>query len=80
MKIRLSKSTPPAAAFTPSSIVDSDSSKVPPPRIEVEDVAIALNLLVETVGDGGGSRLLDDTGYIEASNETSVLGNLARGW
>jgi hypothetical protein len=45
-------------------------------KIEDEDVALTLNLLVETVGNGGSSGLVDDTEDVEASNETGVLGSL----
>ena len=45
-------------------------------EIEDEDVALTLNLLVETVGNGSGGRLVDDTEDVEASNETGVLGSL----
>ena len=45
-------------------------------KIEDEDVALALNLLVETVGNGGRGGLVDDTEDVEASNETGVLGGL----
>ena len=48
-------------------------------KIEDEDVALALDLLVETIGDGGGSRLVDDAEDVEAGNETSVLGGLTLG-
>ena len=45
-------------------------------KIEDEDVALTLGLLVETVGDGSSSGLVDDTEDVETSNETSVLGGL----
>lgn len=45
-------------------------------KIEDEDVALTLDLLVETVGNGGSSGLVDDTENVEASNETGVLGSL----
>lgn len=46
-------------------------------EIEDEDVTFRLGLGgggVETVGDGGGGRLVDDTEYVETGNGTSVLG------
>ena len=46
-------------------------------EIENEDVLLADGLLVETIGDGGGGRLVDDTEDVEAGNQTSVLGGLA---
>ena len=46
-------------------------------EIEDQDVALALNLLVETVGDGSGGGLVDDTEDVETRDETGVLGGLA---
>src|SRR5690606_2564043 len=51
--------------------IESSSSK-----IEDENVALARSLSVETVGDGSGSWLVDDTEDVEASDETGVLGGL----
>ena len=48
-------------------------------KIEDENVALALNLLVKTVGNGGSGGLVDDTEDVEASNETGVLGSLTLG-
>jgi hypothetical protein len=45
-------------------------------KIEDEDVALTLSLLIKTVGNGSGCGLVDDTEDVEASNETSVLGSL----
>ncbi|ROW17094.1 hypothetical protein VPNG_01039 [Cytospora leucostoma] len=45
-------------------------------QVEDEDVALALDLLVKTVSDGSGGRLVDDTEDVQASDETSVLGGL----
>ena len=45
-------------------------------KIEDEDVALTLDLLVKTVGNGSGGRLVDDTENVEAGNETGVLGSL----
>jgi hypothetical protein len=42
-----------------------------------EDVALLVGLAgTETVGNGGGGRLVDNTENVEASNGTSVLGGL----
>ena len=46
-------------------------------EVEDEDVALASGLLVETVGDGGGGRLVDDSEDIEAGNGAGVLGGLS---
>jgi len=46
-------------------------------QVENEHVALALLLLVKTIGDGSGSRLVDDTEDVQASNKTGVLGCLA---
>ena len=45
-------------------------------EIEDEDVARTLDLLDEVIGNGGGSGFIDDTEYVEARDETSVLGRL----
>jgi len=45
-------------------------------KIEDEDVLLTLLLLVKTVGNGGGSGLVDDTENVEAGNETGILGSL----
>ena len=45
-------------------------------KIEDEDVALTLNLLVKTVGNGSGGRLVDDTEDVEASDQTGILGSL----
>jgi hypothetical protein len=46
-------------------------------KIEDEDVALTLDLLVKTVGNGSGGGLVDDTEDVEAGNQTSILGSLA---
>lgn len=48
-------------------------------EIEDENVALTLDLLVETVGDGSGGRLVDDTEDVEAGNQTGILGSLTLG-
>lgn len=45
-------------------------------KIENENVALALDLLVKTVGNGSGGGLVDDTKDVQAGNETRVLGGL----
>ena len=45
-------------------------------KIEDEDVALTLNLLVKAVGDGSSGGLVNDTENVEASDETGVLGSL----
>ena len=45
-------------------------------KIEDEDVALTLDLLVETVGNGRSSGLVDDTEDVQAGDETSILGSL----
>jgi NAD-specific glutamate dehydrogenase len=37
------------------------------------------SLLVQTVGNGSGRRLVDDTEHVQAGNSTGVLGGLALG-
>jgi hypothetical protein len=48
-------------------------------EIEDEDVALALDLLVETVGDGGSGGLVDDTEDVHSGDGTGVLGGLTLG-
>lgn len=48
-------------------------------EIEDENIALALGLLVKTVGNGGSGRLVDDTKDVETGNETGVLGSLTLG-
>jgi len=45
-------------------------------EIEDEDVALTLNLLVETVGNGGSGGLVDDSENVETGDETGILGSL----
>ncbi|KAJ7915616.1 hypothetical protein B0H13DRAFT_1871895 [Mycena leptocephala] len=44
--------------------------------IQVEDVTLAGDLLVETVGDGSGVVLVDDSQDIHAGDGTGILGGL----
>jgi len=48
-------------------------------EIEDENVTLTLDLLVETVSDSSGGRLVDDTEDVEASNQTGILGSLTLG-
>ena len=45
-------------------------------QIEDQDVALGADLLVKTVGDGGGGRLVDDTEDVQTGDGTSILGGL----
>ena len=45
-------------------------------KIEDQNVALTLDLLVKTVSNGSGSGLVDDTEDVETGNETGVLGSL----
>ncbi|RMZ17688.1 hypothetical protein D0860_00318 [Hortaea werneckii] len=44
-------------------------------QVEDEHVALTLVLLVQTVGDSGSGRLVDDTEDVQTGNKTGVLGN-----
>jgi hypothetical protein len=46
-------------------------------KIKDENVALTLRLLVETVGDGSGGGLVDDTKDVETSDQTSILCRLS---
>jgi hypothetical protein len=45
-------------------------------EVEDENVLLSGTLLVETVGDGGGGGLVDDTEDVETRDDTGVLGGL----
>jgi len=45
-------------------------------QVEDEHVALTLHLLVETVRDSSGGRLIDDTEDVQARDETGILGGL----
>ena len=45
-------------------------------KIEDQNVALTLDLLVKTVGNGSGSGLVDNTEDVETGNETGILGSL----
>ncbi|KAH3670642.1 hypothetical protein OGAPHI_001157 [Ogataea philodendri] len=46
-------------------------------KIEDQDVLLALALLVQTVGNGSSSRLVDNSHNVQTGNQTSVLGGLS---
>ncbi|RMX76855.1 hypothetical protein D0869_10348 [Hortaea werneckii] len=46
-------------------------------QVEDEHVALTLVLLVQTVGDSGSGRLVDDTEDVQTGDETGVLGGLS---
>ena len=46
-------------------------------EVEDENVLLSLTLLVKTVGNGSSGGLVDDTGNIESSNGTGILGGLS---
>jgi len=48
-------------------------------KIEDEDVALTLNLLIETIGNGSSSRLVDDTENVHTRDHTGILGSLTLG-
>ena len=48
-------------------------------EIENKEAALAIDLLVETVGGGGGGGLVDDTEDIETGDETGIIGSLTLG-
>ncbi|KAF1755606.1 hypothetical protein GCK72_012056 [Caenorhabditis remanei] len=45
-------------------------------KIEDENVALSMSLLVESVGDGGSSWLVDDTKDVESRDGSGILGGL----
>lgn len=45
-------------------------------KIEDQDVALTLDLLVKTVGNGGSGGLVDDSENVETGDETGILGSL----
>merc|ERR1719498_900687 len=48
-------------------------------EVENEHIALALSLLVETVGDSGSGGLVDDALHVETGDLAGVLGGLALG-
>lgn len=45
-------------------------------QVEDQDVLLALALLIQTVSDGGGGRLVDDSEDVQSGDGTGVLGGL----
>jgi len=45
-------------------------------KIEDQDVALTLDLLVKTVGDGSSGGLVDNSENVETGDETGILGSL----
>ena len=46
-------------------------------EVEDEDVLLTGVLLVQTVSNGGGGGLVDDSENVETSDQTGVLGSLS---
>ncbi|PAV57761.1 hypothetical protein WR25_11381 [Diploscapter pachys] len=45
-------------------------------KIEDEHIALAVTLLIQSVGDSSSSRLVDDTEHVQSSDSSSILGSL----
>lgn len=59
-------------------VVDGEEGHIEGSTTEIVDDDLGLStLLVETVGDGGSGRLVDDTKDLETSNSAGILGSLA---
>lgn len=54
------------------------NSKIPSSMVrrelKDEDVVLALDILIETVGEGGRGGLVDETEHVETSSHSGVLG------
>ena len=61
------------------SFLDGEEGHIEGTTTEIEDDDVLLVLLVKTVGNSGGGRLVDDTEDLESSDDTSVLGGLSLG-
>jgi hypothetical protein len=62
-------------------VFNSEQGHIESASTEIKDEYILFTLtgLVKTIGDSGGSRLVNDTLNVEASNGAGVLGSLALG-
>merc|ERR1719341_563840 len=63
-------------------LLDGQDGHIKGATSEIEDENVALSgsfLLVQTIGNGGSSGLVDDTENVEASDDTRVLGGLPLG-
>jgi hypothetical protein len=60
-------------------VVDGKEGYIESSTAEIidDDLRLATLLLVETIGDGGGGRFVNDTENVEASDDSGVLGSLA---
>ena len=86
LTIRLSKSSPPkcvspAVTYLKDAALDGEQGDIEGTTTEVEDqhLPLVLRLLVQAVGDGRSSRLVDDAEDVQAGNQTGILGGLALG-
>ena len=60
-------------------VIDSQDRDIEGTTTKIENDDVLLVLLVKTVGNSGGGRLVDDTEDLESSDDTSVLGGLSLG-
>merc|ERR1719343_696509 len=54
-------------------VVDRQQAHIEGAASQVVDQDVLLSLLVQSVGNGGRSRLVDDAENIQASNHTGIL-------
>ena len=59
-----------------NSVVNGQDGDIESTTSQIEDEDVLLFLLVETVGDGGGGGLVDDTLNLQTSDDTGVTGGL----
>lgn len=60
-------------------VLDLEDGDIESTTTKIVDGDDAVSLLLKTVGQGSGSRLVDDTEDVEASNLTGILGALTLG-
>jgi hypothetical protein len=60
-------------------VLDLEDGDIESTTTEIVDGDNGVGSLVETVGKGGGGRLVDDTQDVQSSNHTGVLGGLTLG-